>query len=114
MGVGSFFKNLFGSKKVEEVVDQIEEFADNAIDKARESAAPLMEKVEDFAEQAGAKVKEYIPQAEEAIGNVVETIKEKAGVLMDKAEDFAHSTVDSVKGKAEDVVNETPEAPKPE
>ena len=54
MGLGSFFKNLFGYKaKVEEVTNKVEEFADDAIAKAKESAAPLIDKVEELAEQAG-------------------------------------------------------------
>ena len=109
MGLGSFFKNLFGSKKVDQVVDQVEEFAENAIDKAKEVAAPLIDKAEVFIDQAEAKVKEYTPQASEAIGNVVNTIKEKAEDLMGKNQDVA-PVVDYV--PEEKVVNfaeETPE-----
>lgn len=113
MGLGSFFKNMFGSKKVEEVVNQVEEFADNAIEKARETAAPLMDKVEDFAEQAGEKIKEYVPQAAATIDNVVDTVREKAEVLMDKVEEMAHGAVDKASEKATDLTNETPETEAP-
>ena len=101
MGVANFFKNIFGSKKVDEIIDQAGNFADDAIAKVKDSAAPLMDKVEDFADQAGDKIKEYVPQAASTVDNVVETVKEKAGDLMDKAEEMAHVAV----GTAEEKVN---------
>jgi F0F1-type ATP synthase membrane subunit b/b' len=110
MGLGSFFKNMFGSKKVDEVVDKIEDFADEAIAKAKESAAPLIDKVENFADQAEAKVKEYAPQASETINNIVETVKEKAEVFVDKAEHFAHDAVETVKEKVNSFTNDAPQA----
>ena len=108
MGLGSFFKNLFGSKKADQVIDQVEEFADKAIDKAKEVAAPLIDKAEVFIDQAEAKVKEYAPQASEAIVNVVNTIKAKAEDLMGKNQDVA-PVVDYV--QEEKVVNFAKETP---
>ncbi|MEO8234704.1 MAG: hypothetical protein ABI549_04755 [Flavobacterium sp.] len=109
MGVGSFFKKIFGSKKIDEIIDQAGDFADDAIAKAKESAAPLMDKVEDFAEQAGDKIKEYVPQAAATIDNVVETVKEKAGDLMDKAEEMAHGAVGTVEEKVSNFATDTTE-----
>lgn len=97
MGIGSFFKNLFSSAKVEQTVEQAENFADEAITKAKESAAPIVEKVEDLAEQATEKVKEFIPKAAESIDNLVEAVKEKAEIAVDKIEEIAHNVVDSAK-----------------
>ena len=44
MGLGGFFKNLFGSakEKVSEVADKAEDFAEEAIEKVKETAAPLV------------------------------------------------------------------------
>ena len=69
MGIGGFFKNLFGSskEKVSEFADKAENFAEETIENAKEAAAPLVDKVEDFAETAKEKVSEYVPQATEAI-----------------------------------------------
>ena len=42
MGLGGFFKNLFGSakEKESEVADKAEDFAEEAIEKEKETAAP--------------------------------------------------------------------------
>ena len=60
MGIGNFFKNLFSSEKVDEIVVKAETFADDAYAKAKEGAAPLLDQVESFADQAGEKIKEFI------------------------------------------------------
>ena len=90
MGIGGFFKNLFGSskEKVSEMADKAEEFAGETFEKAKEAAAAIVDKVEDFAESAKEKVEEYIPQAKETVENAFETVKEKANEFTDKAEDF--------------------------
>jgi len=48
MGIGGFFKNLFGSskEKVSEFADKAETFAEETIEKAKEAAAPMIEKVD--------------------------------------------------------------------
>ncbi|WP_420287310.1 hypothetical protein VT569_05425 [Flavobacterium psychrophilum] len=109
MGVASFFKGIFGSKKVDEIIDQAGNFADDAIAKAKQSAAPLIDKVEDFAEQAGDKIKEYVPQATATIDNAVETVKEKASDLIEKVEDMAHGAVGTAQEKATNLAADTTE-----
>ena len=84
------------------IVEQVENFADDAITKAKETAAPIVEKVEEFAEQAGEKVKEFIPQAAESIDNLVEAVKEKAEIAVDKIEEIAHNVVDTAKDQVTD------------
>ena len=50
MGLGSFFKNLFGSGKqsAENLADKAGDIADDTYAKAKEAAAPYIEKAEDY------------------------------------------------------------------
>jgi uncharacterized protein YjbJ (UPF0337 family) len=73
MGLGSFFKNLFGSakEKAGEIADKTENFVEESYEKAKETAAPIIDKVENFAEEtmdkAKEKIEEYVPAAKEKL-----------------------------------------------
>ena len=101
MGLGGFFKNLFGSAKenMGSLADKAEDLAENAIEKAKEAAAPLMDKAEEYVDAAKEKVAEYVPAASEAIENAVDTVKEKAGEYAHKAEEMAGNAIETVKDK---------------
>jgi ElaB/YqjD/DUF883 family membrane-anchored ribosome-binding protein len=91
MGLGSFFKNLFGSAKTsaEEMADKAEHIVDETIAKAKENAAPLIEKADLYAEVAKEKAGEFSEKAEEVLTEVIETVKEKSAPIIAKAEEFA-------------------------
>jgi len=57
MGIGGFFKNLFGSAKenIDSIADKAEDLAGDAIEKAKEAATPLVEKAEEYVEVAKEK-----------------------------------------------------------
>jgi ElaB/YqjD/DUF883 family membrane-anchored ribosome-binding protein len=90
MGLASFFRNLFGSAKTsaEEMADKAEHIVDETIAKAKENAAPLIEKVEEYSEVAKEKVEQFSEKAEETIGEVIQTVKEKSAPIIAKAEEF--------------------------
>jgi len=81
MGLGNFLKNLFGlsNQNVDQMANKASVLGDEAFEKIKEAATPLVEKAEGFAEVAKEKVSEYVPTASEAIENAIETVKEKAG-----------------------------------
>ena len=58
MGFLDSIKNLFGSAKqnVETMADKAHDMASDAIDQAKVAAAPLLEKVEEYAEIAKEKI----------------------------------------------------------
>lgn len=91
MGLGSFFKNLFGSAKTsaEDIADKAEHIVGETIAKAKESAAPLIEKAEAYTEVAKEKAGQISEKAEETISEVIETVKEKSAPIIAKAEEFA-------------------------
>ncbi len=107
MGLGDFFKNLFGGAKGK-ATDTADNFIDDAIDKAKEMAEPMMDKVEDFVETAKEKITEYVPQAADTIDNFVDSAKEKMANFSDSAQETAKEKVssfaDDASENAEDAV----------
>ena len=98
MGVSSFFKNLFGKANidVDSLANQAETMATEAIAKAKEASAPLVE-----------KVMEYVPVAKETIENTIEIVKEKASEYAVKAEELAKSTSETVKEKITELTSDS-------
>jgi ElaB/YqjD/DUF883 family membrane-anchored ribosome-binding protein len=111
MGLGNYFKNLFGSAKesTEKMVDKAEIFAQEASEKIREVATPLVDKLEDFAEDVKDKAEEYMPQAKEKIEEVYETAREKVSEYAQKAEHFTEDTITKVKDKVTSFTDEKTE-----
>ena len=58
MGLGGFFKNLFGSAKgsIDSIADKASDMAGDAIEMAKDAAAPLMDKVEEYTDMAKEKL----------------------------------------------------------
>ena len=90
MGLGSFFKNLFGTARTsaEEMADKAEHIVDQTLAQAKENAAPLIEKAGEYSEVAKEKVEQFSEKAEETIGEVIQTVKEKSAPIIAKAEEF--------------------------
>lgn len=91
MGLGSFFKNLFGSAKTsaEEMADKAEHLVDETIARTKENAVPLIEKAEEYAEVAKEKAGQFSEKAEEKLSEVIEVVKEKSAPIIAKAEEFS-------------------------
>lgn len=115
MGLGSFFKNLFGSAKesAEEIGNKASDIINETVDIAKEAAAPILEKAEEYAEIAKEKASEYSEKASEAIGEAVETVKEKSAPILAKAEEFAEEakekiseTVETAKEKVNNLMHD--------
>jgi uncharacterized protein YjbJ (UPF0337 family) len=115
MGIGSFFKNLLGTAKnsAEEMADKAEHLVEETIAKAKETAAPMLEKVEGYAEVAKEKAGQFSEKAEGTISEVIETVKEKSAPIISKAEEFAEDakeklseTIETAKDKVNSFVND--------
>jgi ElaB/YqjD/DUF883 family membrane-anchored ribosome-binding protein len=98
MGLASFFKNLFGSAKTsaEEMADKAEHIVEETIAKAKENAAPLIEKIEEYAEEAKEKAEQLSEKAEETISELIETVKEKSAPIIAKAEELAEESKERI------------------
>lgn len=121
MSIGSFFSGLFGKAKAtatelaeqaEVGFDKAKDFAEDAIENVKESAAPLLEKAEVYAAEAVEKVSSFSETAGAALGSAVESAKEHAAPLIEKAEGFAadaiakvEETFDAAKDKAADMID---------
>ena len=132
MSIGSFFSGLFGKAKAtatdlaaqaEVGFDKAKDFAEDAIENVKESAAPLLEKAEVYADAAVEKVSGFSESAGAALSSAVDSAKEHVAPLVEKAEGFAadaiakvEETFDAVKDKATDMMDGetsgTDEAPK--
>jgi hypothetical protein len=98
MGLGSFFKNLFGSAKTTTatMADKAEHVVEDTMAKAKEAAAPILEKVEEYAEVAKEKASEFSEKAEEVISDTIETVKEKSAPIIAKAEELAEEAKEKI------------------
>ncbi len=124
MGVGSFFKNLFGSAKTStaDMADKAEHLVEDTVAKAKEAAAPIIDKVEEYAEAAKEKAGEFSEKAEEVINEAIETVKEKSAPVIAKVEEFAEEakekisdTIETAKEKVNSLTNDgSHEAKEPE
>jgi ElaB/YqjD/DUF883 family membrane-anchored ribosome-binding protein len=124
MGLGSFFKNLFGSAKTtaEDTANKAEHIVEDAVAKAKETAAPFIEKVDQYAEVAKEKAGEFSEKAEEMLSDVIETVKEKSAPIIAKTEELAEDakvkvsdTIDAAKEKINSFANDgSPDAEEPE
>jgi hypothetical protein len=96
MGLSSFLKNLFGSAKetaseladkAELAVEQAKEtampylekaeaFAEETFEQAKEASEPLIEKAESFSAEAKEVVSDYADKASDALGDVIKNVKE--------------------------------------
>ena len=123
MGLGSFFKNLFGSAKTsaEDMTDKAEHIVEEPVAKAQETVAPLIEKADQYAEVAKEKAGEFSEKAEEVLTEVIETVKEKSAPIIAKAEEFVEDakeklseTIETAKEKVNAFSNDgSPDAEEP-
>ena len=66
MALGDFFKKLFGTS-TKEMADKAESFAEEAIEKAKVAAAPMIDKVEDFVTRQEKKLANIFRQREKLL-----------------------------------------------
>ncbi|WP_414000096.1 YtxH domain-containing protein [Flavobacterium sp. W1B] len=119
MGLSSFLKNLFGSAK--ETTNELSAKAETALEQAKETAAPYMEKAQAFAEEKINDLKEaaepFIEKAEahaehakdlvneytEKASNLIENVVEKNNTTepIEKTEELASNTMKIVSDEIE-------------